>query len=114
MRPLRTLFCAVAVAGLAALPALAGEPAPDRSALTYDENVTINMACFAKHAKGEAFNACVSEQIALLRQHPTPDRSALSHGRVEAIERNCKYLRRVSIADYNDCWRNEMDRLAAK
>ena len=94
-------------AALVAAPLLAGaalaDP-PDRSTLSYEDNVTINTACFAAHAKGEfAYRACVGTQLAAVASHPAPDRTKLSARRNRAIELDCAYLRRTSLADYNDC-----------
>jgi S1-C subfamily serine protease len=91
---------------LIAVPAFAGEP--DRSSLSYEDNVTINAACFAAHVKGDdAFDACVTSQMAQLKQHPAPDRTQLSDAQAREIERDCNYLRRVGIGAYNDCLTKE-------
>jgi S1-C subfamily serine protease len=77
---------------------------PDRSTLSFEDNVTINTACYATRAKGgDAFDRCVKTQLASLAAHPAPDRTTLGEGRAKAIEANCAYLRRVGIAQYNDC-----------
>ncbi|HTZ80893.1 MAG TPA: serine protease [Stellaceae bacterium] len=96
----------VPVASLLILaPTLALAAAPDpRTALSYDENVTINIACAGTLKRGDsAFTDCVNQQLAQLKQHPSPDRSGLSDERNQTIERKCNYLRRSSIGDYNDC-----------
>ncbi len=85
-----------------AAPAYAGEP--DRTSLSYEDNVTINTACFAARAKGGGpFDGCVATQLAQLKTHPAPDRTQLSEGQSRAIARDCAYLRRVGIGPYNDC-----------
>jgi hypothetical protein len=77
---------------------------PDRSALSFDENATINYACTHALKQGNStFQDCVAGQIALLVDHPTPDRSNLAPGRLRAIERKCAYLRNIGIGQYNDC-----------
>lgn len=79
---------------------------PDRSTLSYDENMTINTVCSPMVKRGpDAYQSCVAAQIASLRDHPTPDRSGLSPLRNQAIQNECNYLRRTSIAAYNDCVR---------
>ena len=85
---------------LIAAPACAGEP--DRSSLSYEDNVTINTACYGAAAKG-GFDACVEAQMAQLKTHPAPDRTQLADGQARQIERDCAYLRRVGIGPYNDC-----------
>lgn len=78
--------------------------APDRSALSVAENDTINIACWAMVKDGNgAFQACVARQMAALKQHPTPDLSALPPSRADSVESECRYLRRAGIAEYNDC-----------
>jgi S1-C subfamily serine protease len=79
-------------------------PPPDRSALSYEENVVINTACAAAVPKGaSAFNACVAKQLAALKEHPSPDRSGLSPSRNRAVEGVCHYLLRDGVGPYNDC-----------
>jgi S1-C subfamily serine protease len=93
---------AALAACLLSAPALAA--LPDRSALSFEDNVTINTACFTAHAKGDgAFAACVKTQLGAVAAHPAPDRTTLDGSRVQAIEANCAYLRRVGLAEYNDC-----------
>jgi S1-C subfamily serine protease len=95
-------IAAALAACLLGAPALAA--LPDRSALSFEDNVTINTACFTAHAKGEsAFAACVKTQLGAVAAHPAPDRTALAGSRVQTIEANCAYLRRVGLAEYNDC-----------
>lgn len=93
-------------AALAAL--LLGAPAlaavPDRSSLSFEDNVTINTACHDAIAKGGgAFDSCVKTQVAALADHPAPNRTGLGEGRAREIESDCAYLRRVGVAEYNDC-----------
>jgi len=97
MRKILGVFAAIAFSG-------AAWAAPDRSALSYDENVIINTVCgtIAKQNNG-AFQSCVQQQLEALRTHPTPDRSALSPERSRVVETYCGYLRRQGIALYNDC-----------
>jgi S1-C subfamily serine protease len=77
---------------------------PDRTGLTYDENVIVNTACFKARAKGDsAFNDCVQKQIVALKAHPSPDRTGLSAAQNRAVEDKCEFYRRVDIAEYNDC-----------
>lgn len=90
-------------------PALAAEPSPDRSTLSYEENVIINTACAAaRRQSNNAFNDCVARQVRDLQDHPSPDRSSLSAAQNRSVERKCEYLRRTGIADYNDCLRRAM------
>jgi S1-C subfamily serine protease len=99
--PSLRIAAALAVLALAA-PALAA--VPERSTLSYEDNVTINTACFDTRANGEvAFQDCIRDQLALVAAHPAPDRTHLSESRARQVESDCAYLRRVSIADYNDC-----------
>jgi hypothetical protein len=84
----------------------AADALPDRSSLSYEDNVSINAACFASTAQGSSyFESCVKDQIAALQGHPGPDRTAVPADRMAAAARDCDYLRRVGIAQYNDCLR---------
>jgi S1-C subfamily serine protease len=84
--------------------AMAASPGPDRSKLSYEENVLINTACASARTKGDAvYYDCVNKQVAALQAHPSPDRSDLTPARNHAIEERCKYLRRTGVAPYNDC-----------
>lgn len=84
--------------------AMAAAPGPDRSSLSYDENVLINTACASVRARGDGpYYDCVNKQVAALQAHPSPDRSALTPAQNQAIEDRCKYLRRSGVAPYNDC-----------
>ena len=79
-------------------------PGPDRSNLSYDENVLINTACASMRTRGDgAYYDCVNKQVAALKAHPSPDRSGLTLAQNRAIEERCKYLRRNGVAAYNDC-----------
>jgi hypothetical protein len=99
-------FVGAPVALLMFAGAAFADPLIDRSTLSVDENVSINTACFAAHLGGDrAFNRCVDEQVAQLKDHPTPDRSRVSTARLHRTERDCNYLRRVGIGQYNDCLR---------
>jgi len=95
--------------------ASAADPLPDRSGLSYDENVTINMVCFGAGQQGNtAYEGCVRTQLGALQAHPSPDRSGLSALRNQQVERDCSYQRRVSIGDYNDCLKKAIERPAPK
>jgi S1-C subfamily serine protease len=84
--------------------ALAAAPGPDRSSLSYEENVLINTACASVRARGDsAYYACVSKQVAALQAHPAPDRSALTQLQNKAIDDRCQYLRRTGVAQYYEC-----------
>jgi len=98
MAKLRMVALALVLAG----PAFAGEP--DRSALSYEDNVTVNTACYAagKHGTSD-FDRCVATQIAALKAHPAPDRTMVSAAQARAIERDCIWARRIGVAAYNDC-----------
>jgi S1-C subfamily serine protease len=93
---------AILAASCLAVPALAGEP--DRSSLSFEDNVTINTACHAAIAQGpDAFQTCVSQQVAALKDHPAPDRTSLTEARTRTIQDSCEYLRFQGVAPYNDC-----------
>ena len=100
------------IALLLALPSAAwAADAVDRSALSYDENAIINMACAKSSAQGPgAFNSCVAQQIVALHDHPTPDETVLSSSRKRAIVEVCGYLRLHGIGAYNDCVRQALTR----
>jgi S1-C subfamily serine protease len=104
MTRLAIRLAAVLVTAPFLLQAAAASQAPDRSTLSYDENVIINTACFAAAQQGgSAYDGCVRAQLAALQAHPSPDRSGLSAALNQKIERSCAYQRRVGIAEYNDC-----------
>ncbi|HUB95106.1 MAG TPA: trypsin-like peptidase domain-containing protein [Stellaceae bacterium] len=99
-----TLPRALAVLATASLAASALAAEPDRSSLSYEDNVSINTACHAAIAQGsDAFAACVTQQMAALKTHPAPDRTALGEAQARAIEDDCAYLRLQGVAPYNDC-----------
>lgn len=79
-------------------------PGPDRSKLSYDENVLINTACAGSRARGDGvYYDCVNKQVAALQAHPSPDRSGLTPAQNQSVEDRCRYLRRSGVAAYNDC-----------
>jgi S1-C subfamily serine protease len=99
---LRRIAFALALA--LAIWAAPSAQAIDRSDLSYEDNVTINIACHEAIPKGEdAFRACFKVQLDALGKHPSPDRNSLSAGRAQEIAANCAYLRRQGIGPYNDC-----------
>ena len=84
--------------------AMAAPSGPDRSTLSYEENVLINTVCASARPKGDvAYYDCVSKQVAALQAHPSPDRSGLTQAQNRAIEERCRYLRRSGVAAYYDC-----------
>jgi S1-C subfamily serine protease len=84
--------------------AFAASPGPDRSNLSYEENVLINTACASMRPRGDgAYYACVGKQMAALQAHPAPDRSSLTPAQNKTIEERCQYLRRTGVAQYYDC-----------
>jgi S1-C subfamily serine protease len=84
--------------------AFAAVPGPDRSGLSYEENVLINTACSGVRVKGDApYYACVSKQISALQAHPSPDRSSLTAAQNKSIEDRCQFLKRSGVAPYYDC-----------
>ena len=94
----------LAIIGIVAFSGAAWAAEPNRSALSIEENDTINIACFAMIKDGNgAFQSCVARQMAALKQHPTPDLSSLPPSRVVALDDNCRYLRRAGIGEYNAC-----------
>lgn len=98
MRKILGAFAALVLSGAAVWAA------PDRSALSYDENVVINTTCGAMAKQNNAtFQSCVLQQMEALRTHPSPDRAGLSAERTRVIETYCSYLRRKDIGQYNDC-----------
>ncbi|MGH7126280.1 MAG: hypothetical protein ACREFI_18030, partial [Stellaceae bacterium] len=84
--------------------AFAAAPGPDRSNLSYEENVLINTACASVRARGDGpYYGCVTKQVAALQAHPAPDRSGLTPAQNKAIEERCQYLKRSGVAQYYDC-----------
>ncbi|HXP75793.1 MAG TPA: trypsin-like peptidase domain-containing protein [Stellaceae bacterium] len=99
-RPVLVFVASLAICG----SALAASPGPDRSKLSYEENVLINTACASARPKGDgAYYDCVNKQVTALQAHPSPDRSGLTPAQNQAIEDRCRYLRRTGVAAYNDC-----------
>jgi len=99
----------LAIIGIFAFSGTAWALAPNRSALSIEENDTINVACFAMIKDGNgAFQSCVARQMAALKQHPTPDLSSLPPSRLRLVAENCNYLRRAGIAQYNDCLKDAL------
>ena len=97
MRKILGVFAALTLCGSA-------WAAPDRSALSYDENVVINTVCGTLAKQNNAtFQSCVQQQMEALRTHPSPDRSGLTAERTRVIETYCGYLRRQDIGQYNGC-----------
>jgi S1-C subfamily serine protease len=88
-------------------PAAAAPSTPDavdRSTLSYEENVVINTVCArAQHLGGDSYQVCVAQQLAALKDHPTPDRSGLQQSKAIAVERRCNYYRHIALGQYNDC-----------
>ena len=100
LRTASVLVASLVISGTA----LAAAPGPDRSGLSYEENVLINTACASVRARGDAaYYGCVGKQVAALQEHPAPDRSALSPAQNKAVEDRCSYLRRTGVAQYYDC-----------
>lgn len=100
LRPASIFVASVMICG----SALAAAPGPDRSNLSYEENVLINTACASIRARGDsAYYACVSKQVAALQARPSPDRSALTPAQNKTIEERCQYLKRSGVAQYYDC-----------
>lgn len=100
LRPASVLVASVMICG----SAIAASPGPDRSGLSYEENVLINTACGSARPKGDgAYYDCVGKQVAALQAHPSPDRSGLTAAQNKAIEDRCRYLRRTGVAAYYEC-----------
>ncbi|HLH92619.1 MAG TPA: hypothetical protein VKX28_29685 [Xanthobacteraceae bacterium] len=94
--------------------AFAGAPGPDRSGLSFDENVLINTACASARPKGDsAYYACVAKQVSVLQERRAPDRSALTPAQNKAIDDRCQYLRRTGVAAYYDCISESMPKPSA-
>ena len=100
LRPASVFVASLMICG----SAMAAAPGPDRSSLSYEENVLINTACASVRARGDAaYYACVTKQVTALQAHPAPDRSGLTPAQNKAIEERCSYLRRTGVAQYYDC-----------
>ncbi len=98
-RPALILLASLMICGSAM-----ASPGPDRSNLSYEENVLINTACSKARIRGDAvYYDCINRQVAALQAHPSPDRSGLTAAQNQAVEERCKYLRRTGVAAYNDC-----------
>jgi len=109
MATLTTRLAAVISISFALLRMAGAAEPPDRSGLSYDENVTINMTCFsASQQGGGAYDSCVRTQLAALQAHPSPDRTGLGPVRNQQVERDCLYQRRVGIGEYNECLKRMM------
>lgn len=94
----------VFVASLMICGSAMAAPGPDRSKLSYDENVLINTVCASSRARGDAvYYDCVNKQVTALQAHPSPDRSGLTPAQNQSVEDRCRYLRRSGVAAYNDC-----------
>ncbi len=107
-------LAAIPVAALFFLQAANASDTPDRSKLSYEENVIINTVCFAASQQGNsAYDHCVQAQLDALKAHPSPDRSAISAAFNRAIEQRCGYTRSIGIAEYNECARKIMATPAA-
>lgn len=108
---LHPAFCALAAFAMTALIGTGALAAAtdNRASLSYEDNVTINTACFTATKKGgDAFRSCVEQQIAALKTHPGPDRAAVPAPQLAAAERDCRYLRLSGVAPYNDCLRQDL------
>jgi len=91
--------------------AFAAPPGPDRSNLSYEENVLINTACAKMRPRGDAaYYGCVTKQVAELQAHPAPDRSNLTSEQRKAVDQRCQHLRRIDVGQYYDCVSQSMAR----
>jgi S1-C subfamily serine protease len=94
----------LAIIGVFAFSSAAWALAPNRSALSTEENDTINIACWpAAEQSNAAFQSCVTQQLAQLKEYPTPDLSSLKPSRLRALDERCGYLRRSGIGELNKC-----------
>jgi hypothetical protein len=101
------------IAVFLALSGSAWADGSDRSALSFEENMVINMACQKSAVQGGgAFNSCVAQQMVALHDHPSPDLSNVSAKHKEAITEVCGYLRYQGIGPYNDCVRKALEHSA--
>jgi len=104
------MYKMLAVVGFVAASNAAWALAPDRAELSSTENATINLVCAPMVSQGnDSFQICVARQMAALRDHPTPDLTAVSPQRLRAIDRRCGYLRRNGIGPYNDCLKKAIE-----
>jgi hypothetical protein len=100
----------LAIVGVFAFSGVAWATVAERSALSNEENQTINIACWGEVQQGNsAFQSCVARQMQALQEHPTPDLSTLSPSRVRAVGERCGYLRRAGVAAYNDCMKHAIE-----
>ena len=107
LRPGSILLASLMICG----SAFAAPPGPDRSNLSYEENVLINTACAKMRPRGDAaYYGCVTKQVAELQAHPVPDRSSLTSEQRKVVDQRCQYLRRVDVAQYHDCVAQAMSR----
>jgi len=109
-RALVTLLVAAASLGAAR-----AADAPDqRATLSYEDNVTINTACFPTRGQGDgAYERCAKAQADAVAAHPAPDRSVISASQTQLVERDCRYLRTQGIAAYNDCLTKGVNKIVA-
>lgn len=83
---------------------------PDRSVLSYDENVVINIACAKAQKLGDDYyRSCVAQQIAALKDHPTPDRADVTPEKARTIVARCDRFRHIGLGEYNDCVKGVID-----
>jgi V8-like Glu-specific endopeptidase len=109
-RALLTLLFAAASWG-----ACAADAPDNRSALSYEDNVTINTACFATRSQGDgAYERCAHAQADAVAAHPAPDRSGIKGSLAQQVERDCRYLRLQGIAAYNDCLTKGVNKIVAE
>ena len=107
LRPASIILASLMICG----SAFAAPPGPDRSNLSYEENVLINTACASVRVRGDAaYYACVTKQVAAMQTHHSPDRSGLTLEQNKVIDLRCHYLRRVDVGQYYDCLSQAMAR----
>lgn len=107
LRPTSIFLASLMICG----SAFAAPPGPDRSNLSYEENVLINTACAKMRPRGDAaYYGCVTKQVAELQAHPAPDRSGMTLEQNKTIDQRCQYLRRVDVAQYHECISQAMAR----
>ncbi len=86
------------------------EAPTDRSALSYDENVVINTVCAKAQKQGDdSYRFCVAQQLAALKDHPTPDRADLTPAKARVIEAKCGRFRHIGLGEYNNCVKQVID-----
>ncbi|HUH85873.1 MAG TPA: S1C family serine protease [Stellaceae bacterium] len=107
---MRKMLGIVGSLALCSAAAWGATEAPDRSVLSYDENVVINTACAKAQKLGdEYYRSCVAQQMAALKDHPTPDRANLTPEKARAITSRCNHFRHVGLGEYNDCVKQVID-----